>query len=852
MASEEERTIIYAPVSGLITPLEATPDPTFAQKMVGDGVAIDPIEETLRAPCDGRVAQLHPARHALTIATAEGLEILIHIGLNTVTLKGQGFTALVKEGDLVRRGDELIQFDADYLARHALSLLIMVVLTNDGAQVKTLASGLAEAGTTPLLGIAPLAKVAAPAVATTAARSQPLAILNHDGLHARPLAVLFNNAKKFVSSIKILQGERSANAKSLVGIMSLSIKQRDTVEILAEGPDATAAIETLAPLIQAGLGENLPAGPSQRQDPRAHPTPKPGPQPAESGDPKTLVGVPASPGLAVGPIFQLRALDIQLVQDGQGPEIERPALEAALEAARAKLTELEKTTRLTADPGKAAIFAAHQELLADPDLLEAAWAAIGQGRSAAYAWRESYAAQAQTLASLDNELLAARAVDIRDIGERVLTRLTGQAKRGVEAAGQAILIAPDLTPSDTARLNKSGALGFGLTGGSATSHASILARAAGIPAVVAAPARILDLPDGTLAILDGDKGLLQIEPAPEVIAQTQAKLAELAKTRAAELAAAAQPATTLDGAKIQVVGNISGLAEAEEIPSLGGEGVGLLRSEFLFLERTSAPSEAEQTEVYSAIAKALGPERVLIVRTLDVRGDKPLAYLPLPEEANPFLGPRGIRLNLLGTEIFSTQVRAILQVAPLTKLGIMFPMVASLEEFQAARDLVLREKEALGLPNPVEIGVMVEVPSAALMADLFAPEVDFFSIGTNDLTQYTLSIDRGHPKLAKMADALHPAVLRLIQRTTQAAQEWGKWVGVCGGVASDVAAIPVLIGLGVAELSVSFKMIPAVKAVIRELSLGKCQKMAETILEMASPAEVRKYLAENTPQLQKF
>jgi phosphocarrier protein FPr len=851
MAVEVAKTTIFAPISGVIVPITEVPDPTFAEKMVGDGIAIDPIEEALYSPCDGTVAQVHPSNHALTIATDDGTEILMHIGIDTVSLKGQGFKAVVAQGDAVKRQDKLILFDADFVAKNATSLLTMVIVTNSGANVKPLSSGLAVSGQTPLMDVE-LSDSEAPKSTSGGGvvLSLPIVILNPDGLHARPSAVLSSKAKQFSSTIKLIKDDKTANAKSVVSIMGLSIKQHENIIISAEGVDASDAVATLVPLIQAGLGENLHVVQGQRKDTSFIPAPAPAGRPTDSGDPNVMHGVPASPGLVTGPIFQLKDLSIELVKEGIGAAEERKDLLMAIAKATDELNQIEKTLRLSADTSKAAIFAAHKELLEDPELREAAFEGISRGESAAYAWRASYTAQSETLSKLDNELLAARATDIRDIGERVLSHLAGFEKRSSVIPNNAILIANDLTPSDTAGLNKNGVLGFCLTGGSATSHASILARAAGIPAVVAASDRILKLPNGTKVILDGDNGSLKINPSEEEMAQVRAKQEEAEKKHRNELAEAAKSATTTDGVSVKVVGNISGSTEAAEIPGLGGEGVGLLRSEFLFLERSDAPTEEEQTEAYTNIAKVLGPTRDLIVRTLDVGGDKPLAYMPMPEEINPFLGVRGIRLNMLGTEIFAAQVRSILKVAPLIKLGIMFPMVSSISEFQAAKDIVLKEKEALGLSTPVQLGIMVEVPSAAMMADLFAKEVDFFSIGTNDLTQYTLAMDRGHPKLAKMADALHPAVLRLIKNTTEAAHNEGKWVGVCGGIASDVVAVPVLIGLGVDELSVSINGIPAVKAAIRKYDMGRCKAIASQAIAKKTSEEVREYLTTIQQQME--
>jgi phosphocarrier protein FPr len=496
-----------------------------------------------------------------------------------------------------------------------------------------------------------------------------------------------------------------------------------------------------------------------------------------------------------------------------------------------------------ADTDKAAIFAAHQELLEDPELIEGARQRLRTGRSASFAWNESFGEQADSLAGLNNELLAGRANDIRDVGRRVLRHLTGSQKPTLAIPKHAVLIAEDLSPSDTAGLDKNTVVGFCTTGGSATSHASILARSMAIPAIAAIEGRALELPDGTAVVLDGDNGQLRLSPSEKEVEEIRLIQEKAAIVRAQELAAAQEQAVTVDSRRLKVVGNIGGLADAQEVPPLGGDGVGLLRSEFLFLQRAQAPSEDEQVAMYVSIAKALGPQRDLVVRTLDVGGDKPLAYLPMPPEINPFLGVRGIRLNLMGTDLFRVQVRSIIKAAEFTRLHIMFPMVCSILELRSAKAIVNEEMAALGVTAPVFIGIMVEVPAAAVLAEGLAAEADFFSIGTNDLTQYTLAIDRGHPRLAAMADALHPAVLRLIEQTVKGAHKHGKWVGVCGGLAGEIPAVPVLVGLGVDELSVSVSSIPSIKAAVRKQNFVTCQALAQEVLTLMTAEAVRERLA---------
>ena len=834
MPPSQVRLDLVAPLSGVLVPLDTVPDPVFAQKLVGDGISIDPTSAELLAPVAGTVTQLHKAHHALTLTTDEGIEVLLHIGIDTVMLKGVGFTPRVKQGDRVQVGQPLIGFDADLVARRAPSLLTQVLIAN-GERVQRFlpASGLAVAGQTVVLTLE-LAETAAgpgPAAGQTNA-AEPVSLPNPSGLHARPAAVLATQAKKFKSEIRIARGTDEANAKSVVAIMGLSTQQGDAITVKASGPDAREAVRSLSALLAAGCGEQ------PGEAPTAAPTPAPARAVAASAD--ELVGVSASPGLAVGRIFQFRHQVIEVAERGGSSERERARLDAALHDAGAQIEELK--VRL-ADPAKAAILGAHQELLQDPDLVDLAIAGIGQGQSAGFAWRAAFSDFAGRLEGLQGEhnaVLRERGNDIRDVGRRVLALLAGVRTAAIALPQDAILVAEELTPSDTASFDRSRLLGFATTSGGATSHVAILARSFGLPAVCGIDEAALALADGTLVVLDGSKGLLHRNPGEAEIATARERLVKQTAQRAAEAAGAAAPAVTTDGTHIEVVANVRNAQEAADGVAHGAEGVGLLRSEFLFDDRDTAPDEDEQAAAYCAVAAALGPERTLVVRTLDVGGDKPLPYLPLPKEDNPFLGLRGVRVSLDQPEMFRTQLRAILRAAPMTRLHVMFPMVALLEELRQAKAYLAEENKG---SNPVKVGLMIEVPSAAVMAEQFAREADFFSIGTNDLTQYTLAMDRGHAKLAKKADGLHPAVLKMIALTCEGAAKHGKWVGVCGGMASDPMAVPVLIGLGVTELSVSVPAIPAIKALVRRLSLAECRALAQEVSQMGTAAEVRARLA---------
>ena len=842
----DNELILLAPVSGVLYPLERVPDPVFSQKLAGDGISIDPTDNILRAPCPGEIVQQHAAGHAVTLKAAGDVEVLMHVGIDTVTLKGKGFTSRVKVGDKVETGAPLIEFDLDYVATNAKSLLTEVIISNGERVSGTVyGSGTATVGETPVLtltlnGAAAATKEEAGPTVT----SEAIVLPNPNGLHARPAAVLSSTAKTFKSDIRLQLGDRSANARSVTSLMALETARGDKVVLVAKGPDAREAVNRLTPMIAEGLGDEgcvpVSASATMTEAPIAAPAPR------KDADPNLLTGVAASSGLAVGEVYQVRHVEIQVKEEGGTPDQERRLLDGAIDRAAGQLEALRAQLHGHKEQAKAAIFAAHSELLEDPDLIEIATSAIAKGKSAAFAWKNAVKSHAERLAGLRNQLLAQRANDLRDVGERVLEVLTGVKREAPSYPANAVLIAEDLTPSDTAAMERGKVMGFATVRGGATSHVAILARSLGIPALAGIEARALELPNGTPVILDGSKGTLRLNPSPEEMKKLREAQVRHEQQRKEDLAHALEPATTTDGRNIEVAGNIGGLKDAGEVAQLGGDGVGLLRSEFLFMERSAAPSEEEQFEEYKAIALALGADRPLIIRTLDVGGDKPLAYLPIPKEDNPFLGERGIRVGLDRPEILRTQLRALLRASQFGKLRIMFPMIATMAELLDAKAILAEEASSLGIP-PMPCGIMAEIPAVAIMAEVFAEEADFFSIGTNDLTQYTLAMDRGHPKLAPKVDALNPGVLRLIALTVEGARKHKRFTGVCGGIAGDAQAVPILVGLGVEELSVSLPSIPTIKAQIRRLSHAECRDLAQRALNCRTGDEVRALLPEVKP-----
>ena len=656
-----------------------------------------------------------------------------------------------------------------------------------------------------------------------------------NGLHARPATRWVDTAKRFACDIRVYKAQEFADAKALTGLLSLGVTRGDSLRLAARGPDARRAVDALLDVVRALSGEEKADAERARRNAlaarRATPDWLPG------NNPQAIYGIGASPGLAIGTL--VRHVSHQFdVPDSPGDVMaDGKALESALLAISEQLQILEAQTRTRLGEAEAAIFTAHRELIADAQLLRDALANILRGHGAAWAWQQALRARVEKLQSVADPLLAARALDLRDVGERVLAHMLGIERHCQVLSQPSILVAEDLTPSDTLQLDMKFVVGLAISSGGPTSHTAILARTLGLPAVVAAGSALLAAPEGQLAVIDGSMGALYLDvsaadqdAAADVIARQLASRNALRESRYL-------PATTTDGHTVEVAANVANAKQASVAIEAGAEGVGLMRTEFLFLERNSAPDEEEQYRVYRDMTEAMGG-RTLIIRALDIGGDKKVPYLNLPEEENPFLGVRGARLLLIRQDLLYTQLRALYRAGAHGPIRIMFPMVTHTSEIEALREHCERARAQVNGPL-LKIGIMVEVPAVAVMAEKFAPLVDFFSVGTNDLTQYTLAIDRQHPELAAQADSLHPAVLDLIARTVAAAKKHGTWVGVCGGLAGDPLGARILTGLGVDELSMSAQDVAAVKATLRGDSYASMQLLAQRALAAGSADEVR-------------
>ncbi|EJM75904.1 phosphotransferase system HPr (HPr) family protein [Pseudomonas sp. GM49] len=828
MHNNNKELTLSAPLSGPVLTLAKVPDPVFASGAMGDGIAIDPLNDTLHAPCAGVVVHVARTGHAVTLRADNGAELLLHLGLDTVELQGQGFSMLVKEGARVANGQPLLRYDLDKVAQQCKSLVSLLILTNSqDFQARPITLKSVKVGEPLLHIIRRQTSTAEVDVEFAGAEVVGLVRIAHrGGLHARPAALIRQTAQGFKSKSRLHFAGKSATCDSLIGLMGLAIGEQAEVQVSCQGPDAEAALQALLTALSTALAEDSHA--------TAPPTIAQRNRPAEAG---VLHGVCAAPGLVGGPLFRLNAISLPVDAGHHDPQQQRQALDAALSQVRSDIDHTLAQAKKHKDSAEEAIFAAHLALLEDPALLGAASQSVAQGTAATHAWSQAIDAQCEVLQQTGSTLLAERANDLRDLKQRVLRVLLGDTWHYDVPAG-AIVAAHELTPSDLLQLSQQGVAGLCMAEGGATSHVAILARGKGLPCMVALGSTLLDQRQGQPVVLDADGGRLELTPNAERLADVRQLQQQQQQRRAEQQAQAHTPALTTDGLHIEVAANVASSTEAADALANGADGVGLLRTEFLFVDRHTAPDEQEQCHAYQAVLDAMGDKSV-IIRTIDVGGDKQLDYLPLPAEANPVLGLRGIRLAQVRPELLDQQLRALLHLRPLSRCRILLPMITEVDELLHIRQRLDALCGELGLTQRPELGVMIEVPAAALLAEQLAEHADFLSIGTNDLSQYTLAMDRDHAGLAARVDALHPALLRLIAQTCAGAAQHKRWVGVCGALASDPLATPVLIGLGVSELSVSPVQIGEIKDRVRHLDASECRRISHDLLKLSSASAVR-------------
>ncbi|WP_119342610.1 phosphoenolpyruvate--protein phosphotransferase [Facilibium subflavum] len=827
---------LYSPVKGYIVALEQVPDPVFAEKMVGDGFAIEPLDNILYAPVKGKVKTIAKTKHAITIHTEEGYDVLVHLGLETVSLDGQGIEVLVKEGQEVVLDTPILSFDVDFVSSSVKSLITPVIISEyHGDSLKTLTKGIVDKSL-PVLKLALEKNLPEPVSKNDAMNTADIFVTrrvkinNKNGLHARPAAVLSNAVKKLDAKVTLYKGDQAATLASPVAIMGLGIEYQDEIDITATGEKAQQAVDIVSDLIlqfedkDSAIEDN-----AHKADRHA--------QHESKVQGNTFYGICASKGIAIAKLYRLSPVEFSFDTSADDKTQQLTRLDKAITDYK---QALQKKLSHVNDPSSVQMIQAHLELLDDELVRKNTQSLIEQGKTAEYAWDQSIEKAVDILHNTHNSLLSERIADLKDIQKHILYNLTGQSQCKQTFSEPTILYSDEFTLSDVLELDPN-VVGLVAAQGGRSSHVAIIANNKNIPLLVQVDSSLTQY-FGHEVILDATGQRLIVSPDE----QTQADYQRVIDAYHQKLQLAKQEAKykaiTKDGKEIQCYMNIKSSDECADFIASGAEGIGLFRTEFIFYDRDNAPSEDEQFVIYNDILQKT-QEKPVIIRTLDAGGDKQIDYLKMPKEENPFLGVRGIRLSLANEALLRTQLRAIIRTEN-CNAHIMLPMVTNISEFRKVKAIYLEEHQKLKAKVKQPLGIMVEVPSVVMQADIFAKEVDFMSVGTNDLTQYILAMDREHHALTTQLDHLHPAVLKSLQQIQQAAQKYHTKLSVCGMMAADTEALAVLIGLGITHLSMRKNMLAENKALIRQLDAQKCQEIAAKALALEEANEVRQLVKE--------
>lgn len=815
---------LYGPIAGKLLDLSKIPDEAFAQKMLGDGIAVKPQENFIYAPTDAVIKNLHKCLHAIVLEK-DGFEIMIHIGIDSVSLKGQRFKTFVQEGDKVIRGQKLIEFDRDFLTQYAKDNTIVMIIVSP-PNVKLKKENLSKVDLqTKVFEVFSEQNDKTNTILNddSAVLTEEFLVSNGTGLHARPAGEVAKLAQNFKNTdIFIIKNGNRSNAKSVVEILRLSIDYGDRIQISSCGEKASEASAEIKKFIQTKLRDNMIDKNNKRITNEFN----------TSGEIK-IKGVGIFDGLSMGKSYLIKDIQFKLEEKSTlSPEEELSKFLTALNNVKSALDK--ERHAIYGQKEREEILLAHITILEDPFLIQETRQAISKGYSAAFAFSSAVERAIEVLKNTGNEILRSRIADFIDLESRILTNLTGTDYGLPNFQEDTILIARELLSHHLKDIN-SHVTGIIMAEGSTLSHVSIMIKNLGIPTIIGASPVVMEIPDGKDIILDSKSGVITVNPSN--ITEIKQKVQSMKINREKNLLHAFEAAKTIDGTEIIINGNVGTLDQAKQSAQQGGQGIGLVRTEFLFANAKEPPTEREQYKIYQEMADSQNGNPI-IIRTLDVGADKHIPFISQIREDNPILGRRGVRTSFANINLFKTQLRAIMQVKPYGIAKIMIPMVTFLEEIKTVKRFVKEEQKKLGI-DKVSLGMMMEVPAAAIMAKEFAKEVDFFSIGTNDLTQYTLALDRSHPTLNFLSDSLNPSVLHMINSIIEGAESQNIPVGVCGAVASEPAGAILLIGLGIRSLSVVPNMIADIKALIRQLDIKKCEKVAQKALKCTNVEEVR-------------
>ncbi len=834
--SNQENISLFSPINGELQKITDVPDPVFSQEVMGKGFAINPTNGYLYAPFSGVIKQVAETKHAVTLESENGAQVLIHIGVDTVNLKGQGFKTQVKTEQKIKSGDLLVEFDMSYLQENVPSKQIVIILLNsdkyswDYSQAKFHKNVSAKT----LLGVSILKgyqlekndENITQDICSNISYTKNIIVNHKTGIHARPAALIQNIAKEFKQNITISLNDKTADAKSILDILNLGISYQDSIVIKVYGDNAEKIAENISSIIEQNSKEDNESSNNNIKKKKTN---------ISLGENK-LSGITVNEGVVIGKVKQLKLNIPEFGEEFTSVDNEINKFNNTTDKV---IETLKQQVNQETNKDNKNIMQAHISLLSDSLWINSIINNIKLQNPVGKSIKLTLSEMSNKLNNNNNEVIKQRVNDITDIAIQLLNQLSPNTNNtNLEIKEPIVVIAEDILPSVFSKLDKSNILAIVTTKGSLTAHISIMARAYSIPMIINTEAKILEISDNQQIIVNASNSYININPTQDDIQKSNTLIKKIEINLNTVNKKSNEKSLTRDGTHIKIVANITSADEAKIAFDNGADGVGLLRSEILFMHKNSMPNDKEQLVDYQEIVDCLQGKSV-VIRTLDIGTDKGLDYYPLEKEENPALGVRGIRVSLQNSDVLYNQLKAILSITPVESYKIMLPMISSVNEVIEVQKVISKIVTELNISTKVSLGVMIETPAAALIINQLNKLVDFYSIGTNDLSQYVLAMDRNSEKLTKYIDGLSPSVLRIMKIACNDANSKNKSVAVCGMLAENICAVPILLGLGVRELSVSPSNIGKIKDLVRKLDIENCKKISNECLELNSFKEVR-------------